>query len=109
MASPSHIALQRLSTEFTKLATVDAAALPGLGAAPRCSGDGAVDLLLWDFWLSGPTGSPYEAGLFTGTLAFPRDYPLSPPRMLFSPPITHPNVYGPGARAGEVNNLNIPK
>ena len=106
MSSPSssHIALQRLTTEFSKLATTDAAALPGIVAAPRRAGGagGDVDLLLWDFWLSGPAGSPYEAGLFTGTLTFPRDYPLAPPRMVFSPPITHPNVYAAGARAGEV-------
>jgi len=110
MSSPSssHIALQRLTTEFSKLATTDAAALPGIVAAPRRAAAGAggaggdVDLLLWDFWLSGPAGSPYEAGLFTGTLTFPRDYPLAPPRMVFAPPITHPNVYAAGARAGEV-------
>ena len=102
MSSP-FIALQRLSTEFSKLALDDAATLPGLVAAPRRdASSGEANMLLWDFCLTGPAGSPYEAGLFTGTLTFPRDYPLSPPRMVFSPAITHPNVYGAGQRAGEV-------
>ena len=57
---------------------------------------------MWDFALCGPPDTDYEHGVFTGRFTFPSDYPLSPPRMVFDPPITHPNVYGSGARRGEV-------
>lgn len=40
---------------------------------------------------SGPEGTPYEGGLFSATLTFPRDYPLSPPVMKFTPALFHPN------------------
>ena len=90
------MALQRLRTEFSKLCDE---ALPGIVARPR----GPDELLIWDFWLAGPPGSAYAGGLFSGTLRFPADYPLAPPRMIFEPPLTHPNVYSAaGARAGEV-------
>jgi ubiquitin-conjugating enzyme E2 G2 len=105
-AGSASMALQRLRTEFAKLSEES---LPGIVARPRArdgggggGGGGDVDLLTWDFWLAGPPGSAYAGGCFPGTLRFPSDYPLSPPKMVFSPPLTHPNVYAGAARAGEV-------
>ena len=40
--------------------------------------------------------------MFRATMRFPSDYPLSPPKLRFTTPLWHPNIYGPGARAGEV-------
>ena len=40
-------------------------------------------------------GYRYEGGLFKARLHFPSDYPLSPPKMFFTPPLWHPNVYVP--------------
>jgi len=44
----------------------------------------------------GPEGTPYEGGLFQATLSFPRDYPLSPPKMRFTCDMWHPNIYANG-------------
>lgn len=39
----------------------------------------------------GPADTPYENGVFTATLKFPKDYPLGPPIMKFTCPMFHPN------------------
>ena len=90
------IAARRLASEFANLSRQP---VDGVIARPAAA-DG--NMFTWRFALAGPPGTPYEHGVFTGTLTFPPDYPLSPPRMRFDPPITHPNVYGAGDRAGEV-------
>lgn len=91
MATP----LRRLAAEFSKLTE---SSPPGVVARPR----DPSSMMIWDFTIAGPEGSHYEDGIFCGTLTFPADYPLSPPKMVFTTAMTHPNVYGPGARAGEV-------
>lgn len=50
----------------------------------------------WDCLIMGPKDTPYEGGIFNAQLEFPRDYPLSPPKMVFTPSILHPNVYPNG-------------
>jgi ubiquitin-protein ligase len=88
-------AIKRLTSEFIKLCDEP---VPGITARPKSP----EDLKVWEFALRGPEGSDYEFGVFTGQLLFPGDYPLSPPKMVFDPFITHPNVYGTGPRRGEV-------
>ncbi len=39
----------------------------------------------------GPSGTPFEFGVFVTRLHFPSDYPLSPPKMKFISDIFHPN------------------
>lgn len=39
----------------------------------------------------GPAGTPYECGVFQANLIFPDNYPLSPPKMIFTSEIWHPN------------------
>ena len=39
----------------------------------------------------GPSGTPFEFGVFVTRLHFPTDYPLSPPKMKFISEIFHPN------------------
>ncbi len=39
----------------------------------------------------GPSGTPFEFGVFVTRLHFPSDYPLSPPKMRFVSEIFHPN------------------
>lgn len=87
-------AVKRLTTEFAQLSKQ-----PTLGITARPVGSDS--LLVWEFALAGPEGSLYEHGILTGRLFFPADYPLSPPRMVFEPAITHPNVYGDGPKKGE--------
>ncbi|VEU21419.1 DEKNAAC102647 [Brettanomyces naardenensis] len=60
---------------------------------------GPVDennLFKWNCLLVGPPGTPYENGVFRATMTFPKDYPLSPPKLKFDSPILHPNIYNDG-------------
>ena len=50
----------------------------------------------WDVTLIGPKDSPYEGGIFKCLMEFPNDYPLSPPKFIFTTKIYHPNVYDDG-------------
>jgi ubiquitin-protein ligase len=54
------------------------------------------NILLWNFLLFGPHGSPYEGGIYTGEIKFPHDYPVSPPVVRFISKLFHPNVYPDG-------------
>ncbi|KAL1675366.1 ubiquitin-conjugating enzyme/RWD-like protein [Schizophyllum commune] len=49
------------------------------------------DFFLWEALIAGPKDTPFEGGIFTAKLTFPSDYPLSPFKMTFDPPIFHPN------------------
>lgn len=35
----------------------------------------------WSCLISGPSETPFEGGIFEAELKFPRDYPLSPPKV----------------------------
>ncbi|PRP86791.1 hypothetical protein PROFUN_05008 [Planoprotostelium fungivorum] len=50
----------------------------------------------WEASIIGPSGTAYEGGLFIAILKFPTDYPLSPPKMIFTTEMWHPNVYPNG-------------
>ncbi|XP_073755851.1 SUMO-conjugating enzyme UBC9 isoform X3 [Callorhinus ursinus] len=41
-------------------------------------------------------GTPWEGGLFKLRMLFKDDYPSSPPKCKFEPPLFHPNVYPSG-------------
>lgn len=41
----------------------------------------ASNILKWYFVLEGPSGTPYEGGIFMGRLQFPEQYPYKPPGM----------------------------
>ncbi|KAF8331953.1 putative QRI8-E2 ubiquitin-conjugating enzyme [Cantharellus anzutake] len=50
----------------------------------------------WEALIQGPEDTPFEGGVFTAKLSFPSDYPLSPFKMRFDPPVLHPNIYKDG-------------
>lgn len=85
----SSTAVRRLMTEYRQL-TKDPP--EGISAGPQTEDD----FLVWDCLLAGPKDTCYEGGVFSATLEFPSDYPLNPPKMKFSSPIFHPNVYKDG-------------
>eukprot|EP00053_Salpingoeca_punica_P002723 m.39179 g.39179 ORF g.39179 m.39179 type:complete len:165 (+) comp11748_c0_seq1:36-530(+) len=50
----------------------------------------------WEVLIAGPSDTPYEDGVFTALMTFPKDYPLNPPSMRFTCEMFHPNVYRDG-------------
>lgn len=42
--------------------------------------------------IQGPTGTPYEGGVFEITIEIPKQYPFEPPKMKFNTKIWHPNI-----------------
>lgn len=87
--APRSTAQKRLLKEYQQLSRDPP---PGVVAGPVSE----EDLFVWDCLLEGPDGTPYENGVFSATLKFPLDYPLSPPLLKFTPPLLHPNIYADG-------------
>jgi len=54
------------------------------------------DFFTWEIGIFGPPETIYEGGYFKCRLAFPKDYPMSPPEMRFTCGLWHPNVYPDG-------------
>lgn len=44
------------------------------------------DLFFWHFTIKGPKDTPFEGGIYHGTITFPQNYPLSPPDVEFLTP-----------------------
>jgi len=50
----------------------------------------------WEALIMGPADTWYEGGVFRAVVTFPYDYPLYPPKMVFTSPVWHPNIYPSG-------------
>lgn len=50
------------------------------------------NLMHWKGTLKGPTGTPYEGGVFKIDIQLPSDYPFVPPKMKYETKIWHPNI-----------------
>jgi ubiquitin-conjugating enzyme (huntingtin interacting protein 2) len=42
--------------------------------------------------IQGPTGTPYEGGVWEISIDIPKQYPFEPPKMKFITKIWHPNI-----------------
>ncbi len=47
---------------------------PGVIAEPKES-----DILVWHYAIKGPSGTPYDGGIYVGKLKFPSEYPMKGP------------------------------
>jgi ubiquitin-protein ligase len=54
------------------------------------------NILNWQFVLFGPHETPYEGGIYHGTIKFPATYPAQPPEVKFVTKMFHPNVHEDG-------------
>lgn len=84
-------ALRRLMTEYKQLTSQGSP--DGMFTAGPITED---DFFTWEALIVGPKDTPFEGGVFSAKLVFPSDYPLSPFKMKFEPPLFHPNIYPDG-------------
>merc|ERR1712060_1008029 len=61
--------------------------VPGISASPYTD-----NLRYFDVIVAGPSGSPYEGGIFKLELFLPEEYPMQPPKVRFLTRIYHPNI-----------------
>ena len=54
------------------------------------------DITKWKAAINGPTGTPWQSGVYRLSLEFTKDYPNEPPKILFVTPMFHPNIYKDG-------------
>ncbi|XP_046852759.1 SUMO-conjugating enzyme ubc9-like isoform X2 [Xenia sp. Carnegie-2017] len=92
-SSPLVDAKERLSEEY-KVWKVHHP--KGFIAEPQKDEGGILDLLHWKCAIPGMDKTPWAGGSYKLTVNFPNDYPYSPPKCKFCPPIFHPNVFPSG-------------
>ncbi|GJN22065.1 hypothetical protein PR202_gb09596 [Eleusine coracana subsp. coracana] len=54
------------------------------------------DLFHWEMVIDGPTGSPYEGGMFPLNVDLSNEYPARPPKITFQTEVFHPNINSEG-------------
>uniref|UniRef100_A0A1I8BLG7 SUMO-conjugating enzyme UBC9 n=1 Tax=Meloidogyne hapla TaxID=6305 RepID=A0A1I8BLG7_MELHA len=68
----------------------------GFIARPTRNDDGTLNLYNWECAIPGPKTTIWEGGLFKLRMIFKDDFPSTPPKCRFEPPLFHPNVYPSG-------------
>ncbi|KAI0781218.1 ubiquitin-conjugating enzyme E2 [Trametes elegans] len=76
---------KRLSSELMSLMMSSS---PGISAFPRSD----ANLFDWVGTIEGPAGTVYAGLKYKISIAFPPNYPMSPPNIKFDSPCYHPNV-----------------
>jgi len=79
---------QRLSKELND---IKKSAIENLSAGIKND-----NLFEWEAVILGPTGTPYEGGIFILNIHIPDSYPFNPPSCIFKTKIYHPNINSSG-------------
>lgn len=66
-------------------------------AKPVSLPDGSLNMMIWECSIPGREKSPWAGGRYNLRLTFSQTYPSQPPKVVFSPPIPHPNVFSCGS------------
>ena len=61
--------------------------VPGIYATPKENNPRHFEVMIM-----GPTGTPFEGGVFHAELFLPEEYPMVPPKVLMRTKIYHPNI-----------------
>ncbi|XP_076242427.1 ubiquitin conjugating enzyme lesswright isoform X2 [Calliopsis andreniformis] len=80
----------------------------GFVARPVKNPDGTLNLMSWECAIPGKKSTPWEGGLYKLRMIFKDDYPSSPPKCKFEPPLFHPNVYPSGTDLLNEPNVKDP-
>jgi len=80
-------ALRRIMVEYKKLTVDDP--FPDESVTVQAKNE---DYFSWQSTLTGPSGTPYEDGLFFLDVDFPTDFPFKPPKVKFTTNVYHMNV-----------------
>lgn len=67
----------------------------GFFARPE-KANGVVNMMKWECGIPGKQKTDWEGGLYKLAVEFTDDYPSRPPKVRFTPPLFHPNVYPSG-------------
>lgn len=68
----------------------------GFVAKPAKNLNGTANIMNWECAIPGKKGTIWEGGLYKIRMLFKDDYPTTPPKCKFEPPLFHPNVYPSG-------------
>ena len=91
---------KRLLKELQNVVTSDLGS-KGIHVLP----DAASPSTQWRVLLEGPTGTPFENGVFSFLMTFPSHYPFRAPHVRFETPIYHCNVSDAGRICLEILHL----
>lgn len=87
MTSLSSQVIRRINNEIKKMKEFESIT-SGISAAPI----NINDITRWNAMIIGPSGTPYDGGIFNLNIVFPSNFPTKPPRIQFTTSIYHPNI-----------------
>lgn len=85
------------STTFNKRLQHEVAEMKSKPPENCSAGPADTDLSHWTATIIGPSGSPFEGGVFKLTIKFPSNYPFRAPDIKFDTHVYHPNISRSGS------------